>query len=135
MEKLKALNLLFGRKKLLRPLGEVYLFCAQTFCFIKIEAIDGSRRQLVMLNMSLPWWEFIARAAIIYFFLLITLRLTGRRQVGQLSPFDFVMLLILSNAVQNSMNGGDNSVLGGVILATTLIGINWLLAFLTYKSQ
>jgi uncharacterized membrane protein YcaP (DUF421 family) len=65
-----------------------------------------------MWNMSIPWWEFILRGLIIYVFLIILLRVTGKRQIGQMSPFDLVLLLVLSNAVQNSMNGGDNSVIG-----------------------
>ena len=62
--------------------------------------------------MSLPWWEFILRGIIVYFFLIVLLRLTGKRQIGQMAPFDLVLLLVLSNAVQNAMNGGDNSVIG-----------------------
>jgi uncharacterized membrane protein YcaP (DUF421 family) len=64
-----------------------------------------------MWNLSLPWWEFILRGMIVYVFLLIILRVTGKRQTGQLAPFDLVLLLVLSNAVQNAMNGGDNTVL------------------------
>ena len=84
--------------------------------------------------MSIAWWEFVLRGIIIYVFLIILLRVTGKRQIGQMSPFDLVLLLVLSNAVQNSMNGGDNSVIGGMILATTLVAINWLVGSLTYKS-
>ena len=58
-----------------------------------------------MWNLSLPWWEFVLRAVIVYAFLILILRLTGKRQIGQMSPFDLVLLLVLSNAVQNSMNG------------------------------
>jgi len=58
-----------------------------------------------MWHSSLPWWEFILRGLIIYVFLLVILRVTGKRQVGQLAPFDLVLLLVLSNAVQNAMNG------------------------------
>jgi uncharacterized membrane protein YcaP (DUF421 family) len=87
-----------------------------------------------MWDISLPhWYEFVFRAVIIYVFLLIGLRLTGRRQVGQLAPFDLVLLLVLSNAVQNSMNGGDNTVTGGVILAATLLVLNWCLGWLTVR--
>ncbi|HWQ09770.1 MAG TPA: YetF domain-containing protein [Holophaga sp.] len=82
-----------------------------------------------------PWWEYACRAAIIYVFLLLVLRLTGKRQVGQLSPFDLVLLLVLSNAVQNSMNGGDNSVTAGVILVLTLFGLNSLVGYLSYRSK
>ncbi len=89
-----------------------------------------------MWTISLPhWWEFVARAVIVYLFLLVLLRLTGKRQVGQLAPFDLVLLLVLSNAVQNSMNGGDNSVTGGIVLSCTLVGINWLAGWLTYRSK
>src|SRR6202045_3659380 len=86
-----------------------------------------------MWNLSLPWWEFIIRGLIVYLFLLVLLRLTGKRQVGQLAPFDLVLLLVLSNAVQNAMNGGDNSYTAGVILSSTLIGVNWLVGLATFK--
>lgn len=88
-----------------------------------------------MWNMSLPWWEFIVRGLIVYAFLLILLRITGKRQVGQLAPFDLVLLLVLSNAVQNAMNGGDNSVIGGVISATTLVALNYAIGFATFRSK
>lgn len=88
-----------------------------------------------MWNLSLPWWEFVLRGIIVYIFLLIILRLTGKRQTGQLAPFDLVLLLILSNAVQNSMNGGDNTVLGGIISASTLIALHYIFALLTFKSK
>jgi uncharacterized membrane protein YcaP (DUF421 family) len=82
---------------------------------------------------DLNWWEFIIRAVVVYGFLLVLLRLTGKRQVGQLAPFDLVLLLVLSNAVQNSMNGGDNSITGGLVLAATLVGLNWGVGWLTYR--
>src|SRR5450432_589865 len=85
--------------------------------------------------MSLPWWEFILRGIVVYIFLIILLRLTGKRQIGQMSPFDLVLLLVLSNAVQNSMNGGDNSVLGGLISASTLIALNFGMGYLTYRNK
>ena len=85
--------------------------------------------------MSLPWWEFIVRALVVYGFLILILRLTGKRQIGQLAPFDLVLLLVLSNALQNSMNGGDNSVLAGVLSAGTLISLNTFIGWLTYKSK
>src|ERR1700709_541142 len=88
-----------------------------------------------MWKMSLVWYEFIIRSVIVYLFLIVLLRVTGKRQVGQLAPFDLVLLLVLSNAVQNSMNGGDNSLVGGLISATTLIGMNWVNGFATYRSK
>ncbi len=78
-----------------------------------------------MFNMSVPWWEFLVRGVVVYVFLIVLLRITGKRQVGQLAPFDLVLLLVLSNAVQNSMNAGDNS----------LIGVNYLVGLATYRSK
>jgi len=85
--------------------------------------------------MSLPWWEFILRGIIVYFFLIVLLRLTGKRQIGQMAPFDLVLLLVLSNALQNAMNGGDNSVIGGMISAISLVATNWVVGLVTYKSK
>ena len=78
-----------------------------------------------MLNIAVPWWELIVRAAVVYVFLLALLRLTGKRQVGQFSPFDLVLLLVLSNAVQDSMNAGDNSLIGGLITAASSLQPLW----------
>ncbi|MFM2132251.1 MAG: hypothetical protein RL646_1454 [Verrucomicrobiota bacterium] len=79
----------------------------------------------------LPWWELLLRGLIVYVFLLFLIRLTGRRQAGMMTPFDFILLLILSNTVQNAMNGGDNSLGGGLFLAATLIAINWIMLLLS----
>ena len=88
-----------------------------------------------MLSLGIPWWELVVRSAIVYTFLIVILRITGKRQVGQLAPFDLVLLLVLSNAVQNSMNGGDNSLVGGLVSATTLIAINYAVGFATFRSK
>jgi uncharacterized membrane protein YcaP (DUF421 family) len=88
-----------------------------------------------MWNLAVPWWELVLRGALVYAFMLALLRLTGKRQVGQLAPFDLVLLLVLSNAVQNSMNAGDNSLLGGLISATTLVAVNFLVSYVTFRSK
>lgn len=88
-----------------------------------------------MLDLSVPWWEFIVRAIVVYVFLLLILRITGKRQVGQLAPFDLVLLLVLSNAVQNSMNAGDNSLVGGLISAATLVILNYGVGVATFRSK
>jgi uncharacterized membrane protein YcaP (DUF421 family) len=88
-----------------------------------------------MWQLSLPWWEFIVRALIVYGFLVLLLRMTGKRQVGQLVPFDLVLLLVLSNAVQNAMNGGDNSVLAGILSACTLVLVNYLVGLAAYRNK
>src|SRR5258706_11026655 len=88
-----------------------------------------------MWTLSLPWWEFVLRGFIVYVFLLFILRITGKRQTGQLARFDLVLLLVPSNAVQNAMNGGDNTVLGGITAATALVALHYAVAFMTYKSR
>jgi uncharacterized membrane protein YcaP (DUF421 family) len=88
-----------------------------------------------MWNIAVPWWELIVRGIVVYGFLLVLLRLTGKRQIGQLAPFDLVLLLVLSNAVQNSMNAGDNSLVGGLISATTLVVLNYVVGLATFRSR
>jgi uncharacterized membrane protein YcaP (DUF421 family) len=88
-----------------------------------------------MWNLSVPWWELVVRGVVVYAFLIFLLRVTGKRQVGQLAPFDLVLLLVLSNAVQNSMNAGDNSLIGGLVSATTLIAVNYFVGLATYRSK
>jgi uncharacterized membrane protein YcaP (DUF421 family) len=88
-----------------------------------------------MWHLTIPWWESVLRGLIIYTFLLIALRVTAKRQIGQLAPFDLVLLLVLSNAVQIAMNGGDNSVTNGLISATTLLVLNGLVGLVTYQSK
>ena len=79
--------------------------------------------------------EKIVRSLVVYVFLLAVFRLTGKRQVGQLTPFDLVVLLIVSNVLQNAMIGPDNSVLGGLIGAGTIFGANAIVARLTFHSR
>jgi uncharacterized membrane protein YcaP (DUF421 family) len=88
-----------------------------------------------MWPLSVVWWELILRGVIVYILLIVLLRLTGKRQIGQMAPFDLVLLLVLSNAVQNAINGGDNSVTAGVISAATLVSINYLVGIATFKSK
>ncbi len=88
-----------------------------------------------MWKLTEPWWELVIRCAIVYFFMLFLLRISGKRQIGQLAPFDLVLLLVLSNAVQNAMNAGDNSLLAGIILASTLILLNYITGWTTFKSK
>ena len=88
-----------------------------------------------MWSTSIHWWELIGRGLLVYFFLILLLRATGKRQIGQMSPFDLVLLMVLSNAVQNSMSGGDNSVTAGLILALTLVVANWIVGKVTSSSK
>jgi uncharacterized membrane protein YcaP (DUF421 family) len=77
-----------------------------------------------MFVLGLPIVEKMIRPVIVYFFLIVGLRLAGKRELAQLNPFDLVVLLTLSNTVQNAIIGDDNSVTGGLIGATTLLAVN-----------
>lgn len=85
--------------------------------------------------LSMPWWEFVLRAAAVYAVLLVLIRLSGKRTMGQFTPFDMLLIVLLGNAVQNSLLGGDTSLGGGLLLAATLIAFNWCVAFVTSRSQ
>jgi uncharacterized membrane protein YcaP (DUF421 family) len=77
----------------------------------------------------------VLRTTIVYFFILIGLRLGGKREVGQLAPFDFALILLIANAVQNAMVGPDSSLVGGLVAASVLIVVNYLLGRLATRSR
>lgn len=86
-----------------------------------------------MWELAMPWWEFVLRAVVVYIVLLALVRLTGKRAVAQTTPFDMILLVLLGTAVQNSLIGEDVSLLGGLILAATLIGLNHAVGFATAR--
>jgi uncharacterized membrane protein YcaP (DUF421 family) len=85
-----------------------------------------------MFHLGLPWAEKIIRPVLVYAFLIIGLRLAGKRELAQLNPFDLVVLLTLSNTVQNAIIGDDNSVTGGLLGAATLLVVNYAVVRLFY---
>jgi uncharacterized membrane protein YcaP (DUF421 family) len=87
-----------------------------------------------MFHLPVPLIEKILRPVIVYLCLIVFLRLFGKRELAQLNPFDLVVLLSLSNTVQNAIIGDDNSVTGGVVGAFALLAINWLLMWLLYRN-
>ena len=87
-----------------------------------------------MFFMPLPLMEKVLRPVIVYLCLVVFLRIFGKRELAQLNPFDLVVLLSLSNTVQNAMIGDDNSVSGGVVGAFALLAINWLLMWVLYRT-
>ncbi len=80
-----------------------------------------------MFTLEVPWWEIAARAGLVYVVVLVGLRLGGKRELGQMSPADLVVILLIANAVQNAMVGPDVSVSGGLIAASVLLGANAVL--------
>jgi uncharacterized membrane protein YcaP (DUF421 family) len=88
-----------------------------------------------MFLLPLPILEKLLRPVIVYLVLVLLLRLFGKRELAQLNPFDLVVLLSLSNTVQNAIIGDDNSVTGGLIGAFSLLAINWLVVRVLFRSR
>ncbi|NYT22962.1 DUF421 domain-containing protein [Alcaligenaceae bacterium] len=88
-----------------------------------------------MLELQVVWWELIMRALIIYVALFVMIRVTGKRAVGQFSPFDLIVVLLLAQAVSGSLTGGDESLPGGLIIALALLTLNVLMDFITSYSS
>ncbi len=84
---------------------------------------------------EVPVAEKIIRSAAVYIFLLIAFRLAGKRTLGQMTPFDLIVLLVISNVVQNALIGNDNSVGGGLLGATCILVINGVVAWLTSRNK
>ncbi|HWT65708.1 MAG TPA: YetF domain-containing protein [Terracidiphilus sp.] len=87
-----------------------------------------------MFHLPLPLLEKLLRPVIVYLVLVLLLRIFGKRELAQLNPFDLVVLLSLSNTVQNAIIGDDNSITGGVIGAVGLLAVNWLVVRVLFRS-
>src|SRR6266536_4836205 len=82
-----------------------------------------------LLHLQVPWQEKVVRGVVVYAFLLVAIRVFGRRELAQLTAFDLIVLLTLSNILQNAMIGNDNSLLGGIIGAVVLLSANFTVAY------
>src|ERR1700712_4279070 len=87
-----------------------------------------------LFHLQVPVLEKVLRPVLVYLCLIVFLRLFGKRELAQLNPFDLVVLLSLSNTVQNAIIGEDNSITGGIVGALSLLAINWVLMRLLYKA-
>lgn len=88
-----------------------------------------------MFQLEGPWWELPVRAAVVYLVLLVLMRVSGHRTVGQFTPFDLLVVMLLSEAVSSGLAGEETSVFGGLLSAATLIGLNVLVAAITARSK
>jgi uncharacterized membrane protein YcaP (DUF421 family) len=79
--------------------------------------------------------QIVIRTTVVYFVVLIGFRLTGKREIGQFTPFDLVLILLVANAVQNAMVGPDTSLLGGIISALTLLAINYIVSYVSDRNR
>jgi uncharacterized membrane protein YcaP (DUF421 family) len=87
-----------------------------------------------MFDLQTTWWEPTLRAVIIYSALLVMVRFSGRRTVGQFTPFDLLVVMLLSESVSSALNGGEESVTGGLLAAASLVAVNMLVALVTSRS-
>jgi uncharacterized membrane protein YcaP (DUF421 family) len=88
---------------------------------------------LKLLLPEAPLWALVVRGVVVYLFLVAALRLSGRRELAQMTSFDLVLLLLVSNAVQNSLNAGDNSLVGGLVSAATLFLLNRTVGYAVWR--
>jgi uncharacterized membrane protein YcaP (DUF421 family) len=88
-----------------------------------------------LFSIGVSWQEKAIRAVLVYLFLLIAIRVMGRRELGQLTAFDIIVLLTISNILQNAMIGNDNSLVGGMLGAAVLLSANLVLAFVVFRSK
>lgn len=86
-------------------------------------------------DLSMPWWHYLLRACVVYFVLLALIRASGKRSMGQFTSFDMLLVVLLGNAVQNALLGTDTTVGGGLILAATLIALNWGVGYMSSRSD
>ena len=88
-----------------------------------------------LVHLGLPWWDKALRTLVVYLAILILLRFTGKRTLAQLNSFDLVVLLLLSNVVQNAIIGNETSLPGGVLGAVILLTANYVLVRLTFRHR
>lgn len=88
-----------------------------------------------MWQLETSWWEIIARGFFVYAVVFLLFRLMGKKQLGEMSPFDLVLLLIVSESVSPALTRDEKSLTGGAIAAATLLSISWLIDYLAFRSK
>lgn len=88
-----------------------------------------------MFDLTASWWELIARGTLVYIAVLIMLRVSGKRTIGEFSPFDVIVMLLISEAASPALTGGDESVPGGLLVVATLIFWNFAVAFISTRNK
>lgn len=88
-----------------------------------------------MFSANLGIWEFVARAALVYFAIMVLIRLSGKRTVGEFTPFDLFVVILIGESTQGALTGGDESVVGALVVSATLIALNYLVGFASTRSK
>lgn len=86
-----------------------------------------------MWELTVAWWEPVVRGVVIYSVLFVLIRLLGKKQIGQPSPFDFILLLIISEGVSNALTADDHSIIHAIIMAVTLISLNYIMDHIAFR--
>lgn len=86
-----------------------------------------------MFSTDVTIWEFIARAALVYFAIMVLVRISGKRTVGEFTPFDLVVVILIGESTQGALTGGDESVVGALVVSATLITLNYAIGFTTTR--
>lgn len=88
-----------------------------------------------MFTPTAPWWQFVARAVIVYTALLILVRLSGKRTLGEFRPFDLVVVVLVAEASGGALTGGDESVTGALLVVSTLVAVNYGVSFASARNE
>ena len=88
-----------------------------------------------MFSANLSIWEYIGRAALVYFAIMLLVRISGKRTVGEFTPFDLVVVFLIGESTQGALTGGDESVVGALVVSATLIALNYAIGFATARSK
>lgn len=87
-----------------------------------------------MFSTEVSVWEFAARAALVYFAIMVLVRISGKRTVGEFTPFDLVVVILIGESTQGALTGGDESLIGALVVSATLIALNYAIGFVTTRS-
>jgi uncharacterized membrane protein YcaP (DUF421 family) len=88
-----------------------------------------------LVQLSLPWWELLLRGAAVYLMVLLLLRLAGKRQVGDLTPFDLTLLLLISEGAANAIRADENSITGAALVIAAMLAVNWAMSKIGVRSK
>src|SRR5256885_792359 len=101
-------------------------------CAVMVTTLDALRE---LYRNDVHWWSLVLRAIVVFCAVLLLLRIAGKRAIANMGMAEFVALLLISNAVQNAMNGGDNSLIGGLLLATVIMALSAGFQYATFRSR
>jgi uncharacterized membrane protein YcaP (DUF421 family) len=97
--------------------------------------VGVAARAVPMIWAELPWWQFPLRALLVYGVLLLFVRLAGKRTIGEFTAFDLLLVVLIAEAMKGAMLGGDHSIAAGILVAGSLVLMNFTLGYISARSQ